>query len=99
MDINEGVINLEKMTVNLTLGFMEVSGTQYTDFNFEYRISVPWEMVTKEVASKFFKRRKEKPNDKSEDEIQYAKKNTKYVTIKLVGYSLDYEVKLAKRKK
>ena len=98
IDFLNGTIAIEKMTVNSTLGFLEVSGKQDTDFNFEYRISVPWKMVTKATASKLFKRKQEKPQD-IESEIQYAKKNTKYVTVKLVGDSIDYSVSLARRKK
>lgn len=98
IDFLNGTIAIEKMTVNSTLGFLEVSGKQDTDFNFEYKISVPWKMVTKATASKLFKRKQEKPQD-IESEIQYAKKNTKYVTVKLVGDSIDYSVSLARRKK
>lgn len=97
MDIVQGVITIPKMTINSTLGFMEVSGTQDTDFNYEYNISVPWKMVTQSVASKLFKKKKDNLNPTNE--IQYAKKNTKYLSIKLKGDSLDYSVSLTKRKK
>jgi hypothetical protein len=55
-------------------------------------------MVTKAAASKLFKRKQNKSQD-LDGEIQYAKKNTKYVTIKLMGDSLDYKVSLARKKK
>lgn len=98
MDFLNGALDIEKMTINSTLGFLEVSGKQDTDFNFEYKISVPWKMVTKAAASKLFKRKQNKSQD-LDGEIQYAKKNTKYVTIKLMGDSLDYKVSLARKKK
>jgi len=98
MDFLNGAIDIEKMTINSTLGFLEVSGKQDTDFNFEYKISVPWKMVTKAAASKLFKRKQNKPQDVN-GEIQYAKKNSKFVTVKLAGDSLDYDVSLSRRKK
>jgi hypothetical protein len=55
-------------------------------------------MVTKAAASKLFKRKQNKPQE-VEGEIQYAKKNSKFVTVKLMGDSLDYKVSLARKKK
>lgn len=99
MDFKNGEISVPKMTVNSTLGFMEISGLQDTDFNFKYNISVPWKLVTSTVASKLFKRKKEEVDPNQIDEIQYGKKRTKYISIQLEGDSLDYNVSLTKRKK
>jgi hypothetical protein len=55
-------------------------------------------MVTKAAASKLFKRKQIKPQN-IDSEIQYAKKKTKYVTVKLIGDSLNYKVSLARKKK
>lgn len=99
MDFKNGVIKVPKMTVNSTLGFMEISGVQDADFNFEYNVSVPWKLVTSSVTSKLFKRKKEEVDPNQVDEIQYGKKRTKFISIKLVGDSLDYDVSLSKRKK
>ncbi len=99
MDFKNGEISVPKMTVNSTLGFMEISGIQDTDFNFKYNISVPWKLVTSTVTSKLFKRKKEEVDPNQIDEIQYGKKRTKYISIKLEGDSLDYNVSLIKRKK
>lgn len=99
MDLMNGVVNVPKMTINSTLGFMEVSGQQDTDLNFEYNISVPWKMVTSAASSKLFKRKKEDVPQDQVDEVQRAGKRTKYVSIKLKGDSLDYNISLTKRKK
>lgn len=99
VDITNGLINVPKMTLNSSLGFMEISGQQDTDFNFEYKISVPWRMVTSAASSKLFKKKKEEVSADQVDEIQYGSKKTKYVNIKLKGDSLDYKVTLTKRKK
>lgn len=99
MDFTNGVINIPKMTLNSTLGFMEISGQQDADFNFEYNISVPWRMVTSAATSKLFKKKKDEVSPNQIDEIQYAGKRTKYVSIKLKGDSLDYSVSLTRRKK
>ena len=94
-----GVITVPKMTINSTLGFLEVSGVQDADYNYEYKISIPWKMVTQVAASKLFKKKKETPNNNGDDEIQYGTNKTKYVTLKLKGDSVDYKVSLTKRRK
>lgn len=99
MDFTNGVVKVPKMTVNSTLGFMEISGVQDADYNFEYNISVPWKLVSSTVTSKLFKRKKEEVDPDQIDEIQYGKRRTKFVSIKLKGDSLDYNVSLTKRKK
>lgn len=98
IDMVNGVITVPKMTINSTLGFLEVSGVQDADYNYEYKISLPWKMVTQAVASKLFRGKKNQGN-KGEDEIQYGNKKTKYVTLKLKGDSVDYKVSLSKRGK
>jgi hypothetical protein len=98
IDMVNGVITVPKMTVNSTLGFLEVSGVQDADYNYEYKISIPWKMVTQVAASKLFKKKKETSNNNGNDEIQYGTNKTKYVTLKLKGDSVDYKVSLTKRK-
>ena len=97
IDMVNGVITVPKMTINSTLGFLEVSGVQDADYNYEYKISIPWKMVTQAAASKLFKRKRNQDNT-GEDEIQYGNKKTKYVTLKLKGDSVDYKISLSKRK-
>jgi hypothetical protein len=97
MDIVNGVVLIPKMTINSTLGFMEISGIQDTDFNYEYKISVPWKMVSKAAANKLFKK-KAKQSGSKEEAIQYGSRKTKFVTIQLRGDSTDYNVSLSKRK-
>ena len=98
IDMVNGMITVPKMTINSTLGFLEVSGIQDADFNYEYKISVPWKMVTQAAASKLFKRKKNQ-NNTGEDEIQYGNKKTKYVNLILKGDSVDYKISLSKKKK
>ena len=99
IDMINGVITVPKMTINSTLGFLEVSGVQDADYNYEYKISIPWKMVTQVAASKLFKKKKETSNNNGNDEIQYGTNKTKYVTLKLKGDSVDYKVSLTKRGK
>lgn len=99
IDMLNGVITVPKMTINSSLGFLEISGIQDSDFNYEYNISIPWKLVTQAAASKLFKKKQKSSNNNSLNEIQYGTKKTKFVTLNLKGDSLDYEISLLKKRK
>lgn len=99
LDIVNGELQIPKMTVNTSLGFLEFSGKQDADFQYEYFIRVPWKLVTQAVASKLFGRKKEEVDPDQVDEIQYGTEKTKYVNITITGNAEDYKVKLGKKKK
>ena len=94
-----GVITVPKMTINSSLGFLEISGIQDSDFNYEYNIRIPWKMVTKAAASKLFKKNKNSSDNNSEDQIQYGTKKTRYVMLNLKGDSVDFKISLLKKEK
>jgi len=97
IDMVNGVITVPKMTINSSLGFLEISGIQDANFNYEYNIRIPWKMVTQAAASKLFKRKQNSSNDNSKEGIQYGTKKTKYVMLNLKGDSVDYKVSLLKK--
>lgn len=99
LDITNGVMHIPNMTVNTSLGFLEFSGTQDVDFNYEYYMQVPWKMVTQTASSKLFKRKKEEVDPDQVDEIQYGSEKVKYVSIIIKGDLDDYTVTLGKKKK
>ena len=99
IDMLNGVITIPKMTINSSLGFLEISGIQDSDFNYEYNISIPWKLVTQAAASKLFKRKQKSSNNNSLNKIQYGTKKTKFVTLNLKGDSLDYKISLLKKRK
>lgn len=99
LDITNGVMYIPKMTVNTSLGFLEISGKQDMDFNYEYDMYIPWKLVTQAASSKLFKKKKEEVDPEQVDEIQYGSENIKYVYIMVRGNAEDYSIKLGKKKK
>lgn len=99
LDITNGVMNIPTMTANTTLGFMEFSGTQDMNLNYEYFMRVPWKLVTQAAASKLFKRKKEDIDPEKVGEIQYGTEKTRYINIIVKGNSENYTISLGKKKK
>ncbi len=99
MDLVNGVMTIPKMTINSSLGHMEISGKQDLNGKMEYYLSIPWKMVTSAASSKLFgKNKDEVPNDQT-DEIQYGKEKQRYVNIKIVGDDNGYKFTLGKPKR
>ena len=99
IDINKGQVTIPKMTINSSLGHMEISGKQDLAGNMEYYLSIPWKMVSKTAATKLFGKSKTDEELASQvDEIQYQGKNTKYVNITIVGNEKGYKFSLGKDK-
>jgi hypothetical protein len=99
ISIDKGTITIPKMTINSSLGFMEISGSQKmtTAMDMDYVIAVPWKMIGNIAANKLFKRKRK--NEESDDEILYKEDNSKFVYITLIGNLENYEVKLIRKKK
>ena len=100
-DLTNGILNIPNMTINSSIGFMEFSGKQDMDLNFEYYVKVPWKLVGDAASSKLFGRRKGEVDPEQIDEIQYAndKKKTRYINLKMTGNPDDYSVTLGKAKR
>jgi len=101
IDFTNGNITITNMTINSTLGFIMVSGTQDMAGNMEYYIRVPLKLVAGTGFKTLFGKNKEEISPDQEDEIEYidADKKRAYVNIKIVGNEDDYEVSLGKDKK
>lgn len=98
-DLVNGVLTVPAMTINSTLGFIEISGKQDLNMNMEYFVRVPWKLVTQAAAQKLFG--KEQAADSlREDEIQYRDetKRQRFINIKLSGTPEAYKVSLGKDK-
>jgi DNA replication protein DnaD len=97
--VKNSVFKIPSMTINSSLGFMEIKGEQRLDGKMEmdYLIGVPWKMITKIGGQKLFgKKNAEKEND---DEIIYRQKNSKFLYVRMTGDLENYNVKLAKKPK
>lgn len=95
---DRGKISIPKMTINCTLGFMELSGTQYLNdkLDMDYEIGVPWKMINNVAANKLFKRNKK---SLEEDEIQYKTEKSKFVYVTVKGGLEDFKVSLGRKRK
>ena len=99
IDLVDGVMVIPKMTINSSLGHLEISGKQDLEGNMEYYLRIPWKMVTNTAASKLFGKKKEEVPDDQTDEIQYGNEKTKYISVKIVGDAKGYKFSIGKEKK
>jgi hypothetical protein len=100
LTIKKSVLTIPKMTINSSLGFMEIRGTQHieNEMKMDYVIGVPWKMIGKVGGQKLFGKGK-KEAEESEDEIQYRTKNAKFVYVKITGDIENYKIGLGKKEK
>lgn len=98
LEINKGVLSIPRMTINSTLGFIEISGKQDMNMNMEYYLRVPLKMVTQVGMSKLFGKKGDNPD--ADDEIQYRdeSKRVRFVNLKLTGTPENYSISLGKDK-
>jgi hypothetical protein len=97
LDISHGILSIPSMTINSTLGFMEISGKQDLNMNMEYYLRIPWKVVTQVGMQKLFGKTGEPV---AEDEIQYKddSKRIRYVNLKISGTPEKYQISLGKDK-
>lgn len=100
IDLTNGKITIPAMTINTTLGFIEISGSQTLDMQMDYYIRIPFKLVTSVAASKLFGRRKEDIDPEREDEIIYRdpRKKTAFVNLRISGTPDNYKISLKKNK-
>jgi hypothetical protein len=91
------VLKIPGMTINSSLGFMEIHGEQRINGKMEmdYLIGIPWKMITQVGGQKLFGRKNK--TEESEDEIQYKQKNSKFVYMRMTGDLENYKIGLARK--
>ena len=101
IDFKDGTINIPNMTINSSLGYMVISGTQDIDYNMEYYIRIPLKLIASTGFKKLFGKNKEEVDPEQEDEIEYADNTHKqsFVNVKIIGDAEDYSVSLGKDKR
>ncbi len=102
LDINKGVMSFPFMTINSSLGFIDVAGKQDMDLNMEYYIKIPLKLVGGVVKQKLFgSEQTENKDPEKEDDIVYkdSSKKIKYINLRLKGNAEKYEITLVKNKK
>ena len=69
LNVEKGVIHIPSMTIESTLGHMELSGTHDSDQNIDYYLRIPWKVVLKAAWKKVFGKKKKTSTEDQEDEI------------------------------
>ena len=101
IDFKDGIISIPNMTINSSLGYMVISGTQDVDYNMEYYIRIPLKLIAGTGFKKLFGKDREEVDPEQEDEIEYADNNRRqsFVNVKIIGDAEDYSVSLGKDKR
>lgn len=99
--IDKGEITIPNMTIESTIGHMEISGTHDSDHNIEYYLRVPWKTVKKAALYKIFGNKKKADSIYGEEAIMKVDKTkrTRYLNLKIIGTLDDYDISLGKKKK
>ena len=101
-NLSNGILKIPKMTINSSIGFMELSGTQGLDLNMDYYLRLPISLVTRVgFQSLFGGKNKEDIDPEQEDAIIYADSDKRigYLNINISGTPDDYKIRLGKDKK
>jgi len=99
--ISKGRITIPNMTINSTLGFMDISGSQDMNNHMEYYFRIPMKMVTRAARQKLFGKKGIVTDSTQIEAIQYKNTGKKiwYLNLKLVGNPDNFKVSLGKKKK
>ncbi|TVP44466.1 MAG: AsmA family protein [Mongoliibacter sp.] len=100
-DLKDGVLNIPRMNINSSLGFIEISGKQSLDLNMDYFIRIPLGLVTQVgFRSLFGGKSRDEVDADQEDEIIMRDPNSRvrFVNVTMKGTPEDYKIGLGKDK-
>lgn len=99
--VDKGMMTIPSMTINTSIGFLILEGSQDMDLNMNYLVRVPFKMVTQAASQKLFKRKKEEIDPEKEDDIIYhdPNKKTTFVNVRITGTPDVYKVNIERKKK
>ncbi|TVQ75660.1 MAG: membrane biogenesis protein [Flavobacteriales bacterium] len=101
MDLKNGSLSFPNMTINSSLGFMQIAGTQNIDMSMEYFVRIPLKMVTQVGFSALFGGKKSSETDPTQlDEIAKMDPNrrTRFLNLRITGNPDEYNIGLGKQK-
>ncbi len=100
LDLKDGTLSIPAMTINSTLGFIEIAGKQDLQMNMEYYVRVPWKLVTQAASQKLFGKKAEDVDPAQVDAIQYRDqhRNARFFNLKITGKGSDFSVSLGKKR-
>jgi len=94
LDIIDGVLTIPNMTIESTLGHMQISGRQDMNDNIEYYVRIPWTLVKQGAINRVFGSKKKDDEEMSEDEIVEVDPNKKirYLNLKITGTIDEFKI-------
>ncbi len=101
LNMANGIITIPNMTINSTLGFLDISGSQNMISNhMEYYFRVPLKMATKTARNKLFGKKEIISDSTHIDVIQHKNTSNKtwYLNLKLIGNPEDFKISLGRKK-
>lgn len=101
-ELKGGMLNIPKMNINSSLGYIELSGSQSLDLNMDYFIRVPLAMVTQVgFRALFGGKNQSEINPDQEDAIVFRDQDrkTRFVNINMKGNPDEYKISLRRDKK
>jgi hypothetical protein len=101
LKIKKGEISIPSMTIESTLGHIELSGTHDQNQMIDYFLRIPWKTVRKAAWQKLFGSKKDSvTNQEQEDKIIEVDttKKIKYLNLNIKGSIDDYKISLRKKK-
>ncbi len=100
IDLRNGILNIPAMTINSSLGFIELQGSQSLDLKMDYLIRIPWKLVTQAgVRALFGGRNKEEVDPEQVDAIQYRNKDkrVRFLNVRVKGTPQQFDFSLGKK--
>lgn len=100
IDMTNGLMTVPNMTLETTIGHMDISGTQSLNDEIEYYIRIPLKMIGQGMRYKLFGDKKSN-GESTEDEIIEVDpdKKVRYLNLKIYGTIDDFKILTAKAKK
>lgn len=98
-ELKEGVLNIPRMNINSSLGFIELSGKQSLDLNMDYFIRIPLGLVTQVgFRSLFGGKNKDEIDPDQEDAIVFRddSRRVRFVNVNMKGTPDNYQIGLRK---
>jgi hypothetical protein len=102
LDLKNGTLFIPNMSINSSLGYIELSGKQSLDLSMDYFIRVPWQLVSQVgVQTLFGGKKKEEVDPDQIDAIEFRRddKRVRFLNLRITGSPDDYKISLGKAKK
>ena len=100
LTLTNGVLEIPAMSINSSIGYIQMSGKQSLDLSMEYYLRVPLKMVSRVGWSSLFNRKPEEVDTTQIDEIEMVDKQKKiaFMNLKVTGTPDNFKVGLGKDK-